>query len=116
MTNFGILAILAIVFIAALALVLLALFLRQPSKQTTAKTEMKTQLVVQRFVSNDLKKRAFIIQLDEGGFKVVYQQYSNRVINRGGEVAGWQDLPEKPVTDSLSDAVKFAQGWVHAED
>jgi Na+-transporting methylmalonyl-CoA/oxaloacetate decarboxylase gamma subunit len=117
MSTYGIiLIILVILIIAVLAMIALAWFFRPSAKPVSAKTEVKTQPIVQRFVSNDLKKRAFVIRLNEGGFKVVYQRYSNEVINRGGEVAGWQDLPEKPIVDSFPKAVELAQSWVHAED
>jgi cytoskeletal protein RodZ len=121
--NFGILAVLVIlVIIFLLALGLLAWYLitsskpKPPESKTDAKANVKTEPVVQNFISGDLKKRAFIVRQNEGGFKVVFQQYSNKVINRGGEVAGWQPLPEQPVTDSLASAVEIAQNWVHARD
>ena len=115
MSIYWIFAILIILIIAVLVLVLVAWYLMSSSKQSSlsAKTDVKTQPIVQRFVSNNLKKRAFIIQLNKGGYKVVFQRYSNEVINLGGEVAGWQTLPKKPVTDSLSSAVEIAQNWVH---
>jgi hypothetical protein len=114
--TYGIFAILVILIVAVLALALLVWLLKPSPKPTPAKTDVKTQPIVQTFVSNDLKKRALIIRLTEGGFKVIYQRYSNEVINLGGEVAGWQTLPDKPVTDSLASAVEVAQNWVHAED
>jgi hypothetical protein len=116
--TYGILAILIILIVAVLALVLVAWYLMSSSKQPSpaAKTDVKTQPIVQRFVSNDLKKRAFVIQLNDGGYKVVYQRYSDEVISLGGEVVGWQALPKKPVTDSLASAVEIAQSWVHADD
>ena len=118
MSIYWIFAILIILIVAVLALVLVAWYLMSSSKKSSpsAKTDVKTQPIVQRFVSNNLKKRAFIIQLNEGGYKVVFQRYSNEVINLGGEVAGWQALPKKPVTDSLASAVEIAQSWVHADD
>ena len=63
---YGILAILIILIVAVLALVLVAWYLMSSSKQPSpaAKTDVKTQPIVQRFVSNDLKKRAFVIQLN----------------------------------------------------
>jgi hypothetical protein len=70
---------------------------------------------LQRFVSNDLKKRAFIVELNEGGYKVIFQVYSEDAISRGGGVAGWRALHDKPVADSLASAVEIAQGWVHPE-
>ena len=118
MSIYWIFAILIILIVAVLALVLVAWYLMSSSKKSSpsAKTDVKTQPIVQRFVSNNLKKRAFIIQLNEGGYKVVFQRYSNEVINLGGEVAGWQALPKKPVTDSLASAVEIAQSWVHADN
>jgi hypothetical protein len=122
LTSYGILAILGILVLAILALVVLVWLLMPPSGpkpptgKTDARTEVKTQPVVQKFISNDLKKRAFVVRLNEGGFKVIYERYSTEVINRGGEVAGWQALPDKPVMDSLASAVEVAQNWVHAND
>jgi hypothetical protein len=117
MLTYGTLAILVILIIAILAIVVIAWKLMPSSnKPTSSKTDVITQPIVQRFVSSDLKKRAFIVRLNDGGFKVIYQRYSNEVIDLGGEVAGWQSLPNKPVTDSLADAVEIAQGWVHAGD
>jgi len=123
LANFGLLIILVILIIAVLALGLLAWFLMQPSKsapttanKTDVRTNVTTEPVIQRFISNDLKKRAFIVRENEGGFKVIFQEYSNKVINRGGEVAGWQSSSEKPVTDSLAKAVEIAQSWVHASE
>ena len=106
------------IFAILIILIVAVLYLMSSSKKSSpsAKTDVKTQPIVQRFVSNNLKKRAFIIQLNEGGYKVVFQRYSNEVINLGGEVAGWQALPKKPVTDSLASAVEIAQSWVHADD
>jgi hypothetical protein len=116
MSIYLILAILVILAVAALAMILLAWFLKPRSQTGSATTDVKTQPVVQRFVSSDLKKRAFVIRLNEGGFKVIYQRYSEEVISRGGEVAGWQALLEKPVTESMASAIEIAQNWVHAED
>lgn len=118
MLNYGILASLIILIVAVLALALVAWYLISSSKQSSpsAKTNAKSQPIVQKFVSNDLKKRSFIIQLNKGGYKVVYQRYSNEVINLRGEVAGWQTLPKKPLTDSLASAVEIAQRWVHSAE
>jgi len=116
LTTYGILAILGILIVAVLAMVLLAWLLRPSFKPTTQKTEVKTQPIVQRFISSDLKKRAFVVRLNEGGYKVIRQRYSAEVISRGGEVAGWQPLPENPASDSLASAVEIAQSWVHAQD
>jgi len=122
LANFGLLIFLIILIIIVLALGVLAWFLMQPSKstppaaKTDAQTNVGTEPVVQRFISSDLKKRAFIVRGNEGGFKVIFQEYSNKVVTRGGEVTGWQSLPEKPVTDSLASAVEIAQNWVHATD
>ena len=52
------------------------------------KADVKTQPIVQRFISRDLKKRAFIVRLNEGGYKVIFQRYSEEVINLAGE-GGW---------------------------
>jgi hypothetical protein len=122
LTTYGLLAILVILVFFVLALGLLAWFLlssskkKPPESKTDVKTNVKTQPVVQRFVSNDLKKRAFIVRQNEGGFKVIYERYSTEVINLGGEVAGWQALSEKPVVESLAGAVELAHNWVHSED
>ena len=116
MLTYGILAILVILIVAVLAIVVVAWLLMPSSKPSPAKTNAKTQPIVQRFISSDLKKRAFIVRLNKGGYKIIYQRYSSEVINLGGEVAGWQALPDKPVTDSLVSAVEIAQSWVHAED
>ena len=114
--TYVIVAVLIILIAAVLAIVLIAWYLRSSSKQPSAKTNVKTQPIVQRFISGDLKKRAFVVRQNEGGFKVIYQRYSNEVINVRGDVAGWQVLPEKPVTESLANAVDIAQSWAHAED
>ena len=118
MLTYGMLAILIILIVAVLAMVLMAWYLMSSAKRPSpsAKTDVKTQPIVQRFISNDLKKRAFIIQLNEGGYKVIYQRYSDEVISLGGEVAGWHSLPKKPITDSLASAVEIAQSWVHADN
>lgn len=112
----GFLAILIIFIIAVLAIVLASWFYTRLSKPPGAKTDLKTQLIVQRFYSSDLKKRAFIVHRNDDRYKVVYQHYSEEVINLGGEVVGWQSLPEHPVTLSLAKAVEIAQRWLHAED
>ena len=116
MITYGIFAILIILIVAVLVTVALAWYFMPSPKRPSAKMDVKTQPIVQRFISNDLKKRAFIIRLNEGGYKVVYQHYSEEIINLGGEVAGWQTQPEKPVADSLANAVNIAQHWVHTED
>ena len=114
--TYGVLAILIILVVALLALGFVIWYLMRSSSQTSATSEVETQPIVQRFVSNDLKKRAFIVRLNEGGYKVVYQRYSEEVVGLGGEVVGWQALPKKPVADSLASAVEIAQSWVHSED
>ena len=114
--TYGIVAVLMILIVAGLAMVLIAWYLRPSSKQPSAKKNVKTQPIVQRFISSDLKKRAFVVRLNEGGYKVIYQRYSSEVINLRGDVAGWQALSEKPVTESLASAVEIAQRWAHAED
>ena len=114
--TYGILIILVVLIVTVLAVVVVVWLLRPSSKQPSAKTNAKTQPIVQRFISSDLKKRAFIVRLNGGGYKVIYQRYSNEVINLGGEVVGWQALPDKSVTDSLASAVEIAQSWVHTED
>lgn len=108
------LAVLVILIIAILGVLVWYFFLR-PSPQKPATSETKTQPILQRFVSNDLKKRAFIVELNEGGYKVIFQVYSGEVVFRGGEVEGWRALHEKPVADSLARAVEIAQGWVNPE-
>ena len=115
MLTYGILTILIILIVALLALIVVAwLFMRSSTQKTSASSNANTQPIVQRFISNNLKKRAFIVQLDEGDYKVICQRYSDEVVGSGGEVAGWQALPEKPVTDSLANAVEIAQSWVHS--
>lgn len=108
------LAVLVILILALLVGVVWYFFLR-PSPQKPATSETKTQPILQRFVSKDLKKRAFIVELNEGGYKVIFQVYSEEAISRGGEIAGWRALHDKPVADSLAGAVEIAQGWVHPE-
>jgi hypothetical protein len=49
-------------------------------------------------------------------YKVIYQQYSDKIINQRGEIVGWQTQPEKTITDSLSSAVEIAQEWVHKKE
>lgn len=116
MTTYRIIAVLIILVVAVLAIVGVAWYLMSSSKRPSAKVDVKTQPIVQRFVSGDLKKRAFVVRLNRGGFKVIYQRYSEEVINLRGDVAGWYSLPEKPVTESLASAVEIAQSWAHAED
>lgn len=121
MTDYGLLIFLVILVFVLLALGILAWLLISPSKpkpptKTDAKAKVKTGPVVQRFISNDLKKRAFIVRQNEGGYRVVFERYSAEVINRSGEVAGWQALPEKPLSESLASAVEIAQSWVHTRD
>ncbi|NWG75633.1 MAG: hypothetical protein HXY24_13695, partial [Rubrivivax sp.] len=96
MLTYEILFILVILIVAVLVIVAIAWILKPSLSHPSTKTEVKTQPIVQRFISNDLKKRAFVIRLNDGGYKVIYQRYSDKVINVGGEVAGWQALPEKP--------------------
>jgi len=115
MLTYGILAALIILIVVVLVLALLAWYFLRPSSRKPAASDVKTQPIVQRFVSNDLKKRAFIIKLKEGGYKVIFQLYSEEVVTRGGEVAGWRSLHDKPVADSLAGAVEIAQGWVHSK-
>ena len=116
LVTYGIIAVLVILIVAVLVLVLLAWYLRSSSGRSSAKTNIKTQPVVQRFVSSDLRKRAFVVQLNTGGYRVVCQRYSDKVINSRGDVTGWWSLPEKPVSETLAGAVEIAEGWVHAED
>ena len=110
--------IILIVGVVGLAIILVAWYLIRPSsKRPSAHTNVKTQPIVQRFVSRDLKKRAFVVHLNTGGYKVIYQHYSDEIINPlRGDVVGWQSLPEKPVADSLARAVEVAQSWAHSED
>ena len=115
MLTYGFFAVLIILIVALLALMVVFWFFMRPSTQASAATDTKTQPIVQRFVSNDLKKRAFIVKLNEGGYKVVFQIYSEEVVSRGGEIAGWRALHERPVADSLAGAVEIAQGWVHSK-
>ena len=115
MLTYRILAVLIILVVAVLTLAFLAWYFLRPSSQTPAKSEAKTQPIVQTFVSNDLKKRAFIVKLNEGGYKVIFQLYSEEVVTMGGEVAGWRALHNKPVADSLAGAVEIAQNWVNSK-
>ena len=112
MLTYGVLVVLVVLSIVVLGISAWYFFLRS-SPQQPATAETKTQPILQRFVSNDLKKRAFIVELNEGGYKVIFQVYSDEVVTRGGGVAGWRALHDKPVTDSLASAVEIAQGWVH---
>ena len=112
MLTYGILAALIILIVA---LAILGWYFLRPSSQKPATSDVETQPIVQRFVSNDLKKRAFIVKLNEGGYKVIFQLYSAEVVTMGGEVAGWRALHDKPVADSLAGAVEIAQGWVHSK-
>jgi hypothetical protein len=112
MLTYGVLVILVVLIIVVLGISAWYFFLRS-SPQQPATAEPKTQPIVQRFVSKDLKKRAFIVELNEGGYKVIFQVYSEDVVTRGGETAGWRALHDKPVADSLASAVEIAQGWVH---
>jgi hypothetical protein len=114
MLTYGALA--ALVIITIVVLGILAWYFLRSSPQKPATSEAKTQPIVQRFVSNDLKKRAFIVELNEGGYKVVFQVYSEEVVTRGGEIAGWRALHDKPVADALASAVEIARGWVHSRD
>lgn len=122
LTSYGIIAVLVILVVTLLAIALLAWFFisssrsKPPQAKPDPRADAKAQSIVQRFVSSDLKKRAFIIRQNEDRFKVVFEHYSTKVISRDGEVAGWQTMPEKPVTDSLSSAVEIAKSWVHADD
>jgi hypothetical protein len=109
-------AIIAIYLISVLVMIILAWSYARNSKQGSAGTHIKTQPVVQRFYSSDLMKRAFIIRRNNGRYKVVFQQYSEKIIDVRGEVAGWQSLPDEPIVDSLVRAVEIAEEWVHAED
>ncbi len=113
MLTYGALAVLVILTIVMLGI--LAWYFLRSSPQKPATSEAKTQPILQRFVSNDLKKRAFIVELNEGGYKVIFQVYSDEVVTRGGGVAGWRALHDKPVADSLASAVEIAQGWVKSK-
>ena len=116
MITSGILVILIVLLGAVLVLAILGWYFLRPTSKKQTTSDVKTQPIVQRFVSNNLKKRAFIMKVNEGGYKVVYQGYSEEIINRAGEVAGWQTLPDKPSTDSLAMAVELAKSWVHADE
>ena len=114
MLTYGILAALIILIVVVLVLAFLAWYFLRPSTKEPVPSDVKTQPIVQWFVSNDLKKRAFIVKLNEGGYKVIFQLYSEEVVTMGGGVAGWRALHEKPGVDSLAGAVEIAQGWVHS--
>lgn len=115
MLTYGVLIILAVLIIVVLGILAWYFFLRS-SPQQPAISGAKTQPILQRYVSNDLKKRAFIVELNEGGYKVVFQVYSEEMVTRGGEIAGWRALHEKPVADSLAGAEEIARGWVHSRN
>lgn len=114
--TYGVIAVLVILIVAVLALIFLVWYLRSSLGQPFAKVDVKTQPVVQRFVSNDLKKRALIVRLNSGSYQVVFQRYSDKVIDQRGDVEGWHSLQKKPIADSLARAVEIAQKWAHTED
>ena len=114
MLTYGALAVLVILTIVMLGI--MAWYFLRSSPQKPATSDAKTQPILQRFVSNDLKKRAFIVELNEGGYKVIFQIYSEQVVTRGREIIGWRALHDKPVADSLDSAVEIAQSWVHSRD
>jgi hypothetical protein len=58
MMTYGIFAILVILIVIALAIVLVAWLISSSPAQSSAKTGVKTQPIVQKFYSNDLTKRA----------------------------------------------------------
>jgi len=116
MMTYGIFAILVILIVIALAIVLVAWFISSSPAQPSAKRDVKTQPIVQKFYSNNLTKRAFIVHRNDDRYKVIYQRYSDKIINQRGEIIGWQTQPEKPITDSLSSAVEIAQEWVHKKE
>ena len=108
----GIVLIIMIVGIAAVAA---WYFLRTPGQSASA--DVKTQRIVQRFVSRDLKKRAFVVQRGDGRFRVVFQDYSDKIVNgRRGDEEGWVSQSSKPLATSLAEAVKIAEDWTHQED
>lgn len=109
----SIVVITGILFLVLVAAFLGWLFLRNAG--SSASINDTTQHVVQQFCSSDLKKRSFVLQRNDSRYKVVFQVYSNRIINQGGEVEGWKTLREKKVTDSLALAVETARTWAHEE-
>ncbi|MGD8406534.1 MAG: hypothetical protein PVJ21_22955 [Anaerolineales bacterium] len=115
MLIYAALGVLIILIIVVLGILAWYFFFRS-SPQQPAISEAKTQPILQRFVSNDLKKRAFIVELNEGGYKVVFQVYSEEAVTRGGEIAGWRALHDKPVAESLVGAEEIARGWVHSRN
>jgi len=115
MAIYGVLVVLVILIIVVLVLGVLAWYFLRPTSQKPATSEAKTQPIVQRFVSKDLKRRAFIVKLNEGGYKVIFQVYSEEAGTMGGEIAGWRALHDKPLADSQTSAVEIAQSWVHSK-
>jgi hypothetical protein len=81
-----------------------------------ASMDVKPQRTIQSFCSSDLKRRTFVVQKNDGRYKVIYQVHSDKVINIRGDVEGWQTQPEKPVSDTLAGAVEIARNWAHAND
>ena len=112
--SISIVVIAGILFLVLIAAFVGWLFLRNSG--SSARINDTTEHVIQQFCSSDLKKRVFVLQRNDSRYKVVFQVYSNRIINQGGEVEGWKTLREKKVTDSLAMAVEIAQTWAHTED
>ena len=107
--------ILSIVLILGLIAVLIWVLLRDTNR--TSNKNFKERRVVQKLISQDLQRRALIIEYDQDRYQVVRSHYSDEIINHiTGEVTGWKSLKEKPVVDSLYDAVQIAEKWLHEED
>lgn len=117
MMSTTIFAILVIMIVAVLAIVIAAWLImqQQSSRSISAKTDAKTQPIVQQFYSHDLQKRSFIVRRNDEQYKVVFQYHSEKVINLRREIEGWVSLPKKPITGSLVKAVEIAKDWVEKE-
>lgn len=112
----GIVIILIILIVAVLAIIIVTWLISRSSSQPSGSEDIKTQPVVQRFYTSDLKKRSFIVRQNDGRYRVVFQHHSEKVINLRGEIAGWQSQPTQPITDSLASAVVIAQRWIKMQE
>ena len=80
----------------------------------SASKDVKTHRIVQRLYSQDMKKRAFIVEYSNERYRVVCSNYSDKIVNQyTGEVVGWQNREDKLVVSSLYDAVQVAEKWLH---
>ena len=107
--------ILSLVLLLIIIAVLLRMFVRDTNR--TDKKNTKDHHIVQKLFSQDLHKRALIIEYGRDRYQVARSCYSDEIVNNiTGEVAGWQSLKEKPVASSLYDAVQIAEKWLHEEN